>query len=78
VRIFSRILVLLVKVYQHTISPLFGANCRFTPTCSNYTIEAIKVWGPIKGSWLGMKRIAKCHPWGSHGLDPVPKKKDIK
>jgi putative membrane protein insertion efficiency factor len=76
VKIFSYILIFLVKAYQAVISPLLGGNCRFSPTCSAYTIEAIKVWGPFKGAWLGIKRISKCHPWGSHGWDPVPKKQE--
>lgn len=61
-----------VKLYQWFISPIFPASCRYTPTCSNYTIAAIKEWGPIHGSWMGIKRIASCHPWGGHGHDPVP------
>jgi uncharacterized protein len=65
-----------VKVYQWTISPLLGPNkCRYQPTCSHYMIEAIDEWGPLKGLWLGIKRISSCHPWGGHGYDPVPKKK---
>ncbi len=67
--------ILLVKVYQYLISPLLPASCRHTPTCSQYTIDAIKEWGPLKGMWLGMKRISRCHPWGSHGHDPVPRRK---
>ncbi|MCE7990814.1 MAG: membrane protein insertion efficiency factor YidD [Roseivirga sp.] len=63
-----------IRVYQYTISPLLGQNCRHSPTCSAYTVEAIQEWGPLKGIWLGMKRISKCHPWGTHGYDPVPKK----
>ncbi len=51
-------------------------NCRFTPTCSNYMLEAIKIWGPFKGFYLGFKRILSCHPWGKHGHDPVPEKKN--
>lgn len=62
-----------VKIYQWIISPIFPAQCRYTPTCSNYTIEAIKEWGPIRGTWKGIKRIASCHPWGGMGHDPVPK-----
>ncbi|MFN2430597.1 MAG: membrane protein insertion efficiency factor YidD [Cryomorphaceae bacterium] len=77
-RILSGILILIVKIYQHAISPLLGTNCRFTPTCSEYTIQSIKIWGPFKGLWLGVKRISKCHPWGSHGVDPVPKKRKTK
>lgn len=66
--------VLPVKFYQLTISPLTGPTCRHTPTCSQYTIDAIKEWGIIKGWWMGIKRIVRCHPWGSYGYDPVPKK----
>lgn len=62
----------LIKGYQWLISPLLGANCRFTPTCSQYGIEAIKKYGPFKGGWLTLKRIGSCHPWGRHGHDPVP------
>ncbi|MFM8597111.1 MAG: membrane protein insertion efficiency factor YidD [Flavobacteriales bacterium] len=67
-------LILLVRIYQLIISPLFPATCRYTPTCSSYMIEAIQVWGPIKGTWLGLKRIASCHPRGGHGYDPVPRR----
>lgn len=65
--------ILLVKLYQWIISPLFPAVCRYEPTCSSYMIEAIQEWGVLKGSWLGFKRISTCHPWGGHGHDPVPK-----
>jgi hypothetical protein len=78
VKILENILIFFVKVYQNAISPLLGANCRFTPTCSQYSIEAIREWGPFKGSWLAIKRIGKCHPWGSHGWDPVPRKTENK
>jgi putative membrane protein insertion efficiency factor len=67
-------IVVLIKIYQHTISPWTGKNCRYDPTCSNYTLEALKVHGPIKGGWLAIKRIASCHPWGGEGYDPVPPK----
>ncbi len=67
-------LLLLVKFYQYIISPIFPASCRYTPTCSNYMIEALKEWGLFKGTFLGVKRILSCHPWGGHGHDPVPKK----
>jgi putative membrane protein insertion efficiency factor len=53
-----------VRLYQITLSPLLGSSCRFQPSCSNYMIQAIREWGPIKGGWLGIKRIGKCHPWG--------------
>ncbi|MCX6296211.1 MAG: membrane protein insertion efficiency factor YidD [Bacteroidetes bacterium] len=62
----------LIKVYQYTISPLLGPACRFDPSCSQYGVEAFKKYGAIKGFVLTIKRISKCHPWGSHGHDPVP------
>ena len=68
-------IIVLVKIYQWIISPLLPQSCRYTPTCSVYMIQAIRVWGPIKGTWLGVKRIASCHPWGGHGHDPVPERK---
>lgn len=64
----------MVRFYQGAISPLFPAACRYYPTCSNYMIEAVKIHGPFKGTWLGIKRISRCHPWGGHGMDPVPPK----
>ncbi len=73
-KIISHILVFLVRVYQYTISPILGANCRYSPTCSAYAVEAIQVHGPFKGFYLATKRILSCHPWGGHGYDPVPKK----
>ncbi len=65
-------LLLPIKFYQKCISPLTPPMCRFTPTCSNYAVEAIKKHGPIKGFWLALKRIARCNPWGGSGYDPVP------
>jgi uncharacterized protein len=65
-------LIFLIKIYQYLISPLLGASCRFTPTCSAYGHEAIRKYGPFKGGWLTLKRIGRCHPWGGHGADPVP------
>jgi len=69
---FSLIFIIPIKLYQILISPLLGPNCRFTPTCSQYTIEAIQKYGPLKGGWLGFRRILRCHPWGGCGHDPVP------
>lgn len=66
----------LIKVYQTLISPLTPATCRFTPTCSHYAKEALEVHGLFKGTWLAIKRIGKCHPWGGEGYDPVPEKED--
>ena len=67
------LLILPVKIYQWTISPMLGSNCRYTPSCSAYSIEALKKHGPIKGVYLAIKRILSCNPWwGSHGHDPVP------
>ncbi|MBK7697637.1 MAG: membrane protein insertion efficiency factor YidD [Saprospiraceae bacterium] len=57
---------------------MLGSNCRYQPTCSHYMIEAINEWGPIKGIYLGIKRIGRCHPWAGHGPDPVPKKENKK
>lgn len=65
----------MVKGYQYFISPFLGKNCRYQPTCSHYMIEAIRMHGVFVGVWLGIKRIARCHPWGSSGYDPVPKNK---
>lgn len=69
-------LVILIKFYQLAISPWLGKNCRYDPTCSHYTLEALKVHGLARGGWLAMKRIASCHPWGGEGYDPVPPKQD--
>ncbi|WP_053970142.1 membrane protein insertion efficiency factor YidD [Mangrovimonas sp. ST2L15] len=68
--------IYLVKFYQGAISPLFPATCRYQPTCSHYTIEALQKHGLLKGSWLAIKRIFSCHPWGGSGYDPVPEKDD--
>ncbi len=66
------ILIVLIKGYRKFISPLFPPSCRFQPTCSQYSLEAIERFGPIKGSWLGIKRILRCHPLHPGGYDPVP------
>jgi len=72
--LISGFFILLVKFYQVSISPLLADSCRFTPSCSQYTIQALKDHGVIKGLILGIYRIARCNPWGGHGFDPVPGK----
>ena len=62
----------LIKLYQWVISPWLGPQCRYTPTCSQYSLEAFKKYGVFKGFWLSVRRISRCHPWGGHGYDPVP------
>lgn len=69
-------ILIIIRIYQKLISPFLGKNCRFYPTCSNYTYQAIEEHGIIKGSYLGIKRILKCHPFNEGGYDPVPKKKE--
>ncbi|WP_037358571.1 membrane protein insertion efficiency factor YidD [Schleiferia thermophila] len=69
----SHLLILPVRGYQYLISPLFPKVCRHTPSCSEYMVEALKIWGPFKGLWLGLRRLMRCHPWGTWGYDPVPK-----
>jgi putative membrane protein insertion efficiency factor len=64
--------IALIKIYQLIISPLLGPQCRYTPTCSHYAVEAFKKYGIFKGFWLTVKRISRCHPLGGHGYDPVP------
>lgn len=71
-RALTTLLVFLIRVYKTAISPLLPPSCRFYPTCSTYTMEAIQKHGPFRGSWLGMKRISRCHPWNDGGYDPVP------
>ncbi len=74
-KIFIYFLLAPVYFYQIFISPLLGKKCRFTPSCSNYMIEAVKIHGVGYGFYLGIKRILRCHPWGGQGFDPVPPKK---
>ena len=62
----------LIKIYQWVISPWLGPKCRYTPTCSQYSLQAFKKYGLLKGFWLSVKRISRCHPWGGSGYDPVP------
>lgn len=68
----ATVLIALVRVYQYGISPLIGPRCRFWPTCSSYAIEAIQLHGPLRGGWLALKRILRCHPFCAGGVDPVP------
>ena len=76
-KFFSRALQWPIRAYRIAISPLLGQRCRFLPTCSAYALEALETHGPVKGLWLALKRIARCHPikWlgGSEGFDPVPR-----
>ncbi len=71
-KILTKFMILLIRIYQYTISPYFPASCRYTPTCSAYGVEALKKHGPFKGLWLIIKRFSSCHPWGGSGFDPVP------
>jgi putative membrane protein insertion efficiency factor len=75
-KVFANILIAIVRFYQLAISPLYPATCRYAPTCSQYMIEAIRVHGVLRGTWMGLRRISKCHPWGGSGYDPVPPKKE--
>ncbi|NLN27400.1 MAG: membrane protein insertion efficiency factor YidD [Firmicutes bacterium] len=67
-----RLLILLIRFYQRFISPLFPPRCRFTPTCSAYALEALERYGVVRGGWLAVRRVARCHPWNPGGYDPVP------
>jgi hypothetical protein len=71
----GRLLIVVIRVYQYLISPLIGPHCRFHPSCSHYSVEAIQRHGAIQGSYLALLRLARCHPWHPGGLDPVPLKK---
>ena len=72
----QNVFISLVKFYKYFISPLLPSACRYTPTCSDYAIEAIRKHGVIKGVWLGVKRLLRCNPFGGRGYDPVPKRKE--
>lgn len=73
-RIVAAIIIAIVRAYKVVLSPLFNGCCRFEPSCSTYCIEAVKRHGPWKGSWLTVKRLLRCRPFGGHGYDPVPEK----
>ena len=74
--IFTHLLIKFIKLYKYLISPLIGPSCRYLPTCSEYSIEALKTYGFSKGLLLSLKRVMSCHPWGNSGFDPI--KKEIK
>lgn len=68
----SRVLLVVLAAYRRFVSPLLGPRCRFTPSCSQYAVTAIKTHGPLRGSWLAVKRVGRCHPFHAGGDDPVP------
>lgn len=68
----TRLLLALIAAYKRWLSPLLPPACRYQPTCSEYMAEAVQVHGPLRGVWLGGRRLCRCHPWGGHGWDPVP------
>ena len=70
--VMARAIILLAKAWQYGPSLILPSTCRYVPTCSAYTIEAVSRYGALKGGWLGLRRICRCHPWGGSGLDPVP------
>lgn len=72
--LLARALRVLVRGYQLGLSPYLPLACRFQPTCSQYALDALQIHGGLKGAWLAIKRIGRCHPWGGHGFDPVPGK----
>jgi uncharacterized protein len=71
---FGKIIIVFISIYRYFISPVLGNRCRFFPSCSEYAKTAVQKHGPWRGSWLALKRIARCHPWHAGGYDPVPKK----
>lgn len=71
---FGLVLIVLIKIYQYVLSPLMPPTCRYLPTCSAYAAEAVQRHGAFIGAWLALRRLVRCHPWGGHGYDPVPKR----
>lgn len=71
-RLLAELLILPIQFYRKFISPLTPPSCRYTPTCSEYAVEALRKYGPFKGGWLALRRLLSCHPWGGHGYDPMP------
>ncbi len=72
----KHVLVALLRVYRTVISPLYGQVCRYYPSCSAYALEAVQEHGSVRGSWLALRRVGRCHPWASGGYDPVPPRRD--
>lgn len=70
------VLIALLKAYRFAISPLYGQVCRYHPTCSAFALEAVQTHGALRGTWLAMRRVARCHPWAAGGFDPVPARRD--
>jgi hypothetical protein len=70
--VLARLLIALVRLYQRTLSPLLGSHCRFLPSCSEYAVMALTEWGALRGSWLALRRLARCHPFTEAGLDLPP------
>lgn len=70
------LLILLVRVYRYAMSPFLGVSCRFHPSCSRYMEEALRIHGAVRGTWLGVRRLGRCHPWHEGGCDPVPECKE--
>lgn len=70
--LFGRLFIMLIRLYQGAVSPLLPGSCRYTPTCSEYGVQALRKHGPWRGGMLILKRFLSCHPWGGHGHDPVP------
>lgn len=75
-RLLARPLLGFLWLYSRVVSPMLGQSCRYRPTCSEYAAEALREYGGIKGGWLALKRIGRCHPWGGSGYDPVPERRD--
>lgn len=73
----ARLMMGLIRGYQLILSPFFGGNCRYQPSCSHYGLEAVQVHGAVRGSWMAIKRIGRCHPWREGGYDPVPPREEL-